>query len=157
MHQILFILLMFIANDVLAQNNIDWLHDKQRKKSKEKVFTPRINIKTELVIKAPEEEKNLACKAEVSLLYSQIDTIIEVESEITNEDCGASYGKYKLRIKTRSEASETTTTTHNETWSREDSNTVKLLKEYDMNGDVDLVSVRVHASFEGLCTCKEEE
>ena len=157
MFRVLIILLMFSSTSAFGQSSMDWINDKQRGTKKEKILTPGINIETELIIKAPEEEKSLVCTGEVSLLYSQLDTIVEVETEINNEDCGASFGNYTLRIKTRNEAGETTTTNHTESWSRENSNPVSLVKNYSMNGDVDLASVRVRASFNDLCTCKEDE
>ena len=149
---------MINSYGVLAQSSLDWIHDKQRGSEKEEVvLVPAISAKTELVLKAQEEEESKACLAEVSLSYSQLDTIVEVETEITNEDCGASFGKYNVRIRTRNEAGETTTTNHTELWSREHSNSVNLIKNYSMNGDFDLASVRVRANINDLCTCKTKE
>ena len=157
MCRIIIIVLMINSNSVLAQSSLDWIHDKQRGGEKEEiVLVPAISAKTELVVKAPEEEKSKACIAQVSLSYSQLDTVIKVETEIINSDCGASFGKYSLRIRTRNEAGETSTTNYTEPWSREDRNAVNLVKNYNMNGDVDLASVRVRTSFKDLCTCRIE-
>ena len=158
MRRIIIILLMINSNSLLAQSSLDWIHDKQRGSEKEEiVLVPAINAKTELVVEAPEEETSKACLAQVLISYSQLDTTIKVETEIINSDCGASFGKYSLRIRTRNEAGETTTTNHTESWNREDTNAVNLVKNYSMNGDVDLASVRVRAAFNDLCTCKPKE
>lgn len=89
------------------------------------------------------------CEAIVSLKYSQRGAIARVEGEIENETCPASTGSFTLSIRTANEQREQTTQDYEESWQRDDDQTVLFSRDYPIGDDVDLIRVRTLRS-----TCK---
>ena len=104
--------------------------------------------------KTIEMEKRLGgCKANLELEYWQKGDVAEVESTLTNAECGPSSGDYTIRIRYRDDDGEVTTDDHPERWERSDASPVVRAVRYPIGSDVDLISVRSR----GLsCTCADE-
>jgi hypothetical protein len=96
------------------------------------------------------KQKVKACNAELSISYQQYDTQAKVETNIENEDCAASGGKYTVDILVSDAGGQTHEIEHDETWSRDDNKPYASQKIYDIGKNVDLIRVRTT----GLsCTC----
>ena len=90
------------------------------------------------------------CEAKLALEYLQKGDLAEVEIEIDNTECAASYGDFTVHVRYRHESGEMHTAEFPETWSRDDGQPVRLSRLYPIGDDVDLVRVRSR----GLsCTC----
>ena len=80
--------------------------------------------------------------------------MLKVETLIENAECGASSGAYIVNIRTRNEAGDANTQKHQETWSRADSQPVNATHTYSMNGDTELVKVRLKLPINDACVCQ---
>ena len=121
----------------------------------EKVTVHVISRPTSTTFDAPLVSVELkACAMEISTDYWQEDSIVKVDTVLENSQCGPSKGTYTVRVSTRNELGESSTNKYKETWSRDDSEAVKAIYTYSMNGDIELIRVRVQAPFSGACFCK---
>lgn len=92
------------------------------------------------------------CKANLSLEYWQEGREARVNKTITNEECGASSGDYRILVAYRGDDGETVTDEYPETWQRDDEQPVSLTATYEIGDNVDLLRVRSR----GLsCACAE--
>jgi hypothetical protein len=175
MSRVLLCILVLVCTDAFAQADRDWLYDKQRDTSSDLEYaarrTPRsqntkedktVSIDTKLLverlIQQPKlEATELACFAEVSISYAQMDDKIEVDAQIDNQECSSSYGKYTIRVRTSDETGETTTVNHEQAWQLENASQKQIVHVYDMNGDSELLSARIQGKAGDFCRCAAEK
>lgn len=100
------------------------------------------------------EHRAGGCKANLQLEYWQKGDVAEVETTLTNPECGASSGEYTLQVRYRGDDGEMTTDEYPETWVREDSEPILTTKQYRIGNDVDLVRVR---SRNLSCECQDTD
>jgi len=93
------------------------------------------------------------CELELTSDYWQENTKLKVETVLENNDCAASSGRYIVKIRTRDDAGELSLQEHEEPWSRKDDQAIEKLHTYDMNGDTELVRVRLVAPINDACVC----
>lgn len=98
-----------------------------------------MEFKTKTVI--PIEMHVGGCAAKLNLQYLQKGSEAEVEATLTNADCGASAGDYRLLVRYRDESGEVHTDEYEETWMRSDAEPLVISKLYTIGDDVDLVRV----------------
>lgn len=96
-------------------------------------------IRTTTVI--PLEMHIGGCAAKLSLQYWQKGSEAEVESTLTNNDCGPSAGEYRLLVRYRDEAGELHTNEYVESWQRSHAEPLVSRKLYAIGDNVDLVRV----------------
>ncbi len=113
-----------------------------------------IEIKHTMKLPAQSLEPPNACDADVTISSTQMNDKIRIKARIVNKDCAASSGSYTLRMLTMNENGETHMHAFSESWSREDDAPVESVKYFDMEGDVDLLRVRVRTSRKTACICK---
>ena len=94
------------------------------------------------------------CEAYFEISYFQADDQIRVNTEIKNDTCAASYGDYSLRVRTIDRSGESLTRTFFESWTRQEEGTVRITKNYPMEGDQSLVWVRVNSNRKTACSCE---
>jgi len=94
----------------------------------------------------------LYCKATTSIEYYQSDDVAKVSGEIANEDCAASSGEYTISIRIQNEEGERADFDFEETWQREDNQTISFKREYPIGKNVDLKRVRARKT---RCVCAE--
>jgi hypothetical protein len=97
-----------------------------------------------------------ACAANIVTDYWQEDDLIKVETLVENTQCGPSKGRYAVKVRTRNEAGDLNTSKYQEQWSRDDNGDIKAMHTYSMNGDKELVRVRIQPPFNGACLCTVE-
>lgn len=115
-----------------------------------------VTFKKLIVLPGQSMNRALACNANISISYTQMNERIRVKTSIDHEDCAASSGEYRLRIRTRDEALELHTVEISKSWAREKNAVIELTEYYDIGADVDLVSLRIKQSPKKGCTCKDE-
>lgn len=108
-----------------------------------------ITIKT--VLTPPPQ---LACQAELEMSWYQKGARIRVESELANDDCGASSGTYTVEVRYRGDTQESLKKEFPETWQRSDERPIRSEKEYDIADNVDVIRVRIRKL---RCECAVEE
>lgn len=101
-------------------------------------------------IKLPAQQYGNSCTATVELRYTQSGEQAGVHSQISNEDCAASTGSYKLRLHIIDASGERHTLSFSEDWSRDDAQLIETERSYDIGDDVELVSARLTAA---SCQC----
>ena len=94
-----------------------------------------------------------ACAAEVRIAYLQMHERVRVDTTVVNEDCAASSGEYKLKVRTRDDSGRQRTREFAETWSRTNDDAVETRRFYDMAGDTRLVAVQVVTRRKTSCRC----
>lgn len=93
------------------------------------------------------------CEARLALEYLQKGDQAEVEIEVNNNECAASYGDFTVHVRYRHDNGEMLAAEFPETWSRQDDQPVRLSRLYPIGDEVDLIQVRSR----GLsCTCGAE-
>ena len=142
---------------------MDWINDKQRSlknKADSEERTKSIDTKTtfEKTFKMPDQNiSEKACYAEISVIYTQRNDKVEVEAGISNDECDSSYGNYIVRLKTADEAGQRKTVNHEESWKLENASHKEVVHLYDMDGDVELISARVHGNARDFCKCGNQQ
>lgn len=101
----------------------------------------------------PIVSEELACEIEISSDYWQLGDRAKLEALIETDQCAAAQGEYTVRVKTRNDNGDARTRKFQETWSRADNVPVTVKHVYDMDGDAELVNIRVHMSLDTACTC----
>ncbi|HEX5370910.1 MAG TPA: hypothetical protein VFY10_16000, partial [Dehalococcoidia bacterium] len=102
------------------------------------VIRKQVNIPLTVKLEPP---KSNACHAHMSFDYGQFNTLVRVNSTITNDDCAASRGKYVVEV-TLDAHGKLENLRFDETWERKDDQPVTTTKEYPIGKNVDLVLVR---------------
>jgi len=92
------------------------------------------------------------CQASIAIEYLQKNTSAIVDMTLENPDCAASSGSYTTAIRIRDERNESQTIEFDETWQREDDQSLANRREYFIGDNVDLISVRIRKS---KCECVE--
>lgn len=94
------------------------------------------------------------CEASLRLEYWQKGDVAEVTSTLTNPECGASQGDYRMLVRYRDDNGELHTDEYDETWERDDTAPIVVTRRYPIGDDVDLVRV----TSRGLsCSCREAD
>lgn len=96
------------------------------------------------------------CEVQIATDYWQDNTVVKVETSVDQAGCNGSSGAYTVIVRTADEEGHKRTQKYEEKWSRNDDETLQTLKEYSMNGDLDLVRVRVKLPIKGSCICNED-
>jgi hypothetical protein len=81
------------------------------------------------------------CESDITLKYTQRDTIASVEGTLTNAICAASSGAFVLVISVRDANGELRTIEFDRTWQREDDQPVVFAAEYPIEDNVDLIRI----------------
>ena len=100
----------------------------------------------------PGQADPLTCEIDGSLSYLQLGDAVEVSAVIENRDCGASGGRYRIRVIARDEAGERISDTYNESWSRLGDDTVEVTHNYPLVPESMLVRVSLRPVGAG-CRC----
>jgi hypothetical protein len=95
-----------------------------------------------------------ACRAHLGVEYYQRGEHAHVTTELTNDDCAASSGRYTIRVRFRGEDGEIRNLDYPETWERADASPVESVKDYFVGENVDVIRVRVR---DLKCECTAEE
>lgn len=103
------------------------------------------------------QSKPVLCEVQVSSDYWQANDKVKLEAYIDTPDCGAAYGAYSVNVRTKNEAGETHTNDYPEAWSRENAEPIKQVHSYDMNGDTDLLKLRVKMALGTSCVCGSKD
>ena len=90
------------------------------------------------------------CHVSVDISYLQKSTNVIVDMTLENTDCAASGGSYTVAVKFRDGNSELQTVEYEETWQREDDQSLQSRQEYYMGENVDLINARVKRP---MCVC----
>lgn len=104
----------------------------------------------------PGQPDPLACEIDGSLSYYQLGDAVEVNALIENNDCGASGGRYRIRVIARDESGERISDTYNESWSRLDDDAIEVTHNYPLVADAMLVRVSLRP-VAGGCRCSALE
>jgi len=94
------------------------------------------------------------CEAKLLIEYYQKGTDAHVNSELTNDVCGASFGDYTIRVRYKDAHGEIKQLEFEETWAREDDAEWTSEKEYFVGDDIDIIRVKAK---DLSCKCKEPE
>lgn len=96
-------------------------------------------------------EKRLGgCEAKLQMEYWQKGDMAEVTSILSNPECAASSGDYKVFVRYRNADGDMQTNEYQETWARDDAEPIVTTRQYRIGDDVDLIRVRSR----GLsCSC----
>lgn len=116
-------------------------------------YRPGSVVRKQFKITVPAQDYDNSCRATVRLRFTQRDDQASVRSEIENEDCAASRGKYELRLRIKDASGERHTLSFSEDWSRENALPIETHKFYDIGDNVDLASIRLKAS---SCECTDK-
>jgi hypothetical protein len=100
--------------------------------SAEKTFTMKIEL-------TPTTQR---CNAQVSIKYSQRNTMARVEGEVVNSDCAASSGDYTIAVRHKDEQGELHSIEYVEPWQRDDDQPYIFETDYPIGNNVDLIRVR---------------
>lgn len=92
------------------------------------------------------------CQASSSIEYFQSDDVATVTGEIRNEDCATSSGTFTMNVRFRDSDGELHDLEFEETWQREDDQSITFDREYVIGKNVDLVRVRTRRM---KCVCAE--
>ena len=94
------------------------------------------------------------CEAKLLIEYYQKGTDAHVNSELTNDSCGASSGDYTIHVRYKDAQGEIKLLEFEETWAREDDAKWISERDYFIEDDVDIIRVKAR----GLsCMCKKPE
>jgi hypothetical protein len=123
----------------------------------------------EKTIKQPEQQnKPVACEAEISLDYSQEDTQLRVDTVVNVAGCEASdsaasqstaaRGTYRVRVRTREAGAgdlsqEIRSQTYQEDWQRLDAGPLKLTRYYPLPDNSVVVKAQVQLRQREACWC----
>lgn len=92
------------------------------------------------------------CQASASIEYAQNDDVASVTGEIRNEDCAASSGEFTINVRFKDTDGELVDLNFEETWQREDDQSIAFKREYTIGQNVDLMRVRTRKL---KCVCAE--
>ena len=90
------------------------------------------------------------CEVVIENEYYQRDTIVRLNSVITNEDCAASNGEFDIELQLEDADGETQRLVFHESWQRGDDRAVEFMADYPIGDNVELVRLRSRAL---SCTC----
>jgi len=119
----------------------------------EPVSTER-QVQKKFIVKLEPPQQRQYCSASSTIEYLQNDDIATVSGEITNKQCGASSGTYTMNIRYRDQDGDLHELDFEESWQREDDQSVKFKREYAIGENVDLIRIRTRRM---RCVCAEIE
>lgn len=93
-------------------------------------------------IEAEHEYVTNACEARLEVEYYQKGDSVHVETELRNDQCGASSGSYALEVRYRGDDGEIQTVEFEEVWERSDAAPITQGKDYYVAENVDVMRVR---------------
>ncbi len=93
-------------------------------------------------IEAEHEYVTNACEARLDVSYYQKGDSVHVETELRNDQCGASSGSYALEVRYRGDDGEVRAVEFEELWQRSDAEPVTLEKDYYVAENIDVMRVR---------------
>ncbi len=94
------------------------------------------------------------CQGQISLQYEQRNDLAHMEGTLENPTCAASEGEYDVVIRLRADSGDTRTLEFTEQWARSDDQPVRLLADYPIGSDVELIRLNAR----GLrCRCVEPD
>lgn len=94
------------------------------------------------------------CQAELALEWYQKGPSVHVESELSNDTCGASSGSLVIRVFYRDEDGETVSADFPETWQRANDAPILLERDYYLAENIDVLRVRTRKL---RCVCAAPE
>lgn len=94
------------------------------------------------------------CQAQLALEWYQKGPSVHVESELSNDTCGASSGSLVIRVSYRGDDGETVSADFPETWQRDDDVPVLLERDYYLAENIDVLRVRTRKL---RCVCAASE
>jgi hypothetical protein len=116
-----------------------------------KTVVVEVDKQVAVTLKVP-SPNGVYCAATYEVEYAQRDKTVRVEGTITNSNCAASNGEYKLAVSVRDEHGEVKTLDFFESWQRKDDQPVKFKGDYSVGENVDVVHVR---PVQLRCTCTD--
>jgi len=108
---------------------------------------------TELTLPVVTPEGPAQCEASVSTEYVQSPAFADVEGVIEVEGCAAASGEYTILARIRDERGEIRRLEFDETWRRDDDQSVTFSTRYPIGRNVELLNVRARGV---RCLCAEE-
>ena len=106
----------------------------------DKTISNEAEIRIELDVK--HEFTTDRCQARLEVEWYQKGPSVRVESTLTNDDCDASSGSHVVRVSYRGADGERQQKEFEESWQRDDSEPVRMKKDYFIADDVDVLRVR---------------
>ena len=94
------------------------------------------------------------CQAQLALEWYQKGPSVHVESELSNDTCGASSGSLVMRVSYRGDDGETVSADFPETWQRNNDAPVLIERDYYLAEDIDVLRVRTRKL---RCVCATPE
>ena len=116
--------------------------------------TMRIDGRVEKTYKMQLEAapKKQYCQAQISIEYTQRNTMAGVKGQIVNDECGPSGGTYNLSVRYKDEAGEIRNDEYEESWQRDHDEDIDIEASYPIGDNVDLIRVRARKI---VCICAE--
>ncbi len=147
------VFIVVFAENSIAQSDVKkWQETEQIDGQEVRVL--KMSKPFEKTVDLTSEDDNAEfCEVNIATDYWQQDTLVKVEATIENSQCDASSGQYVVKVRTRNADDEATTATYPESWVREDANTIKAVHTYSMNGDTELIRVRIKFPLNDSCVC----
>ena len=151
----------YVCTDSALKNNCRSPADKPNLDGRTRsIKLKAIPLVRKLTMPGQELLSDAHCRAAFEISYTQRHDQIRVYTTIDNGDCGASSGAYALRIRTYVEQEdggmESVTRTVNERWQRDSEETVRVTKNYPMNGGSRVGWVRIKSDIASACLCATE-
>lgn len=112
----------------------------------------RLEIERTITIELNETSRHM-CSAVVDMEYYQSNAFARVRGELRNEDCAASNGQYTVFARIRTQEGEIETLEFEETWQREDDQSIELDTRYPIGENVELMRLNTRRM---VCRCDQE-
>jgi len=133
-----FVLLVSLCSNAVAQG--DFINSS----GQQQVMKNEGHVEKKYVVKLETRASSKQyCHASVEIGYLQKSTNVIVDMTLENTDCAASGGSYTVAVKFRDGNRELQTVEFEETWQREDDQSLQSRQEYYMGENVDLINARV--------------
>ncbi len=107
-------------------------------------------VRKKYIVKLETTQHKQYCQASASIEYIQNNDVASVSGEIENQDCEASSGTYTMNVRFRDQNGEVHDLNFDETWQRDDDQSILFNREYSIGKNVDLIRVRTRRM---KCVC----
>ena len=99
------------------------------------------------------ESRGPTCQAAVNVSYMQRHDSVVVDAEVHHQGCPRASGEYTVRVRTRAADRTARTREYTEAWSLAGDEVLAHQRTYPMDGDTELVWVKVRSRGADSCRC----
>ena len=131
-------LLVFLQSPTIAQD--DFINSSGQQEAMK--LEGHVEKKYVMKLEAPTSATKY-CHVSVDITYLQKNTSAVVDVVLENPDCAASSGSYTVAVRVRDDNNKSQTLSFDETWQRDDDQSLETRQDYFIGDNVDLVNVRV--------------